>query len=96
MPEGEGMETAHELSLSDEKKCTSSLEGLITQPPFSSVGVSFFENNVTSRFQELNLKSEGPLVWSGLLPGPGNTYMCVMSVLRLYNATPWLQSHWCA
>jgi hypothetical protein len=36
------------------------------------------------------------LVWSGLLPGPGNTYMCVMSVPRLYNVTPWLQSHWCA
>ena len=25
------------------------------------------------------------LVWSGLLPGLGNTYMCVMSVPRLYN-----------
>jgi len=36
------------------------------------------------------------LVWSGLLPGPENTYMCVMSVLRLHNVTPWLQSHWCA
>ena len=27
-------------------------------------------------------------VWSGLLPGPVNTYICVMSVLRLYNVTP--------
>jgi hypothetical protein len=32
------------------------------------------------------------LVW--FITGP--TYMCVMSVLRLYNVTPWLQSHWCA
>ena len=30
----------------------------------------------------------GSLVWSGLLPGPVNTYICVMSVLRLYNVTP--------
>jgi hypothetical protein len=65
-------------------------------------------NNYTQQLGQLSEPSATPfyrtkawlfsagLVLSGLLPGPGSTYMCVMSVLRLYNVTPWLQSHWCA
>jgi len=47
---------------------------------------------------EPNLKEQPNLVWSGLVYYRGRVtpIYAYMSVPRLYNVTPWLQSHWCA